>query len=694
MEAADAVRGLVSHYSALRPRKMDLLHDMAESEVFLVDGEALLMEALRDSRCDLSHQGQPLQLLYWVEALCVKLRRAGGLFHVAFFASYDAVWARQPPAAALRALLQRHLSASAAVSVTRHSSPAAPGFAQHLAALQPTFVLTSDALAADLLAAFPPPESDEEGVAVVAASLAGLGTTGAATAIDTAGEDPLTPVLAVQALTLASIMQVLSLRVNVAYLSALQFNSLTMYGFLASSDKAYALLANRAASISAVTQRVCEYATQGGPPATAPLAPWEPPRTRSGGWVGGWGRGEEAESAWLARVWLLHLALLPQLSLEQRALQALPAAGDAAMAAVMASPPVKAFLHSVLLTLTAAAAALPLTPVSAVADGESEEDSDEDELDDDEFAARAAARQAAREAAAVVLRAQQHELADSYDGRLFARLLLLLHVQGQLSKPMSDPLGLPEQAELQLQAAVSALAVAAGGAPEAAAAVDDVMASLTHPPASLCALLEPVAAALLAAVEATATAAAIAAAAQAGAAAAARMSDSDDSGEDEEDEGAGGGFVDAVLDMCGARDKFDAALLSSPDTTTAGTAAAAAGCAVVHTNRAGHDRPPAHPPLCPRVTQPPPGGANHSAAPEEATRWSSRTELEPAYWTGAKDDAASKQLWAQRLMERDDCLAYLSGRKCKPSVRRASHTKGDDHARPIKGADGGQDAES
>lgn len=54
MEAADAVRGLVEHYSSLRPRKMDLLHDMAESEVFLVDGEALLLEALRDSRCALN----------------------------------------------------------------------------------------------------------------------------------------------------------------------------------------------------------------------------------------------------------------------------------------------------------------------------------------------------------------------------------------------------------------------------------------------------------------------------------------------------------------------------------------------------------------------------------------------------------------------------------------------------------------
>lgn len=52
MEASEAVRGLVEHYSSLRPRKMDLLHDMAESEVFLVDGEALLLEAVRDSRCD------------------------------------------------------------------------------------------------------------------------------------------------------------------------------------------------------------------------------------------------------------------------------------------------------------------------------------------------------------------------------------------------------------------------------------------------------------------------------------------------------------------------------------------------------------------------------------------------------------------------------------------------------------------
>lgn len=525
----------------------------------------------------------------------MKLRRAGGLFHVSFFASYDAVWARHPACAALRSVLQRHLSASAAILVTHHESPSSAGFAQHLATMQPTFVLTSDALAADLLAAFPPPpELNEDGSAVVVeltASLAALNTNPVSSLTAPAAEDPLTPFLAVQALTLAAIMQILSLRVNVAYVSALQFNSLTMYGFLASSDKAYALLANRAASISAVTKRVCEYAMQGCPAATAAL----PALGQASDPVGklGWRMGagvlccaaalsahpvtdaaEVESSAWLARTWLLHLSLLPQLTLEQRALQALPASGDAAMAIVMASPPVASFLKHVFLTLAAAAAALPLaSPKAAEDDEESEEDSDsdEDESDDEEeAAARAAARKAARETAAAVLRAQQHELADSYDGRLFARLLLLLHVQGQVAKSGADPLGLPESASQQFQAALSALAVhspvlLSSGMTDSLS----VMEAMTHPPAALSALLEPVSVALQAA---TATAAAAAAAQRAAAAAQAsvtasrsRMSDGDDDDEEEdEEEAAGGGFVDAVLGMCGARDQFDTALLGSP----------------------------------------------------------------------------------------------------------------------------------
>ncbi|KAF2223947.1 hypothetical protein BDZ85DRAFT_215565 [Elsinoe ampelina] len=108
---------LLSWYQRLSSRTVDLIGDYAGSELFLVEGDSLILHCLDTKDIDLQNGFQLLHAVYAVESFLAALLQRKAHFHIAFFdnhASFCApAWANEKnhhKYQLLRAVLIRHLS--------------------------------------------------------------------------------------------------------------------------------------------------------------------------------------------------------------------------------------------------------------------------------------------------------------------------------------------------------------------------------------------------------------------------------------------------------------------------------------------------------------------------------------------------------------------------------------------------------
>lgn len=71
----------------------NLLDDLGAIDVFVIDGDSLLLECLSSPRVDLWHGGQPLHLFYLIEDFLQKLKAChNSHFCFAFFKERESFW--------------------------------------------------------------------------------------------------------------------------------------------------------------------------------------------------------------------------------------------------------------------------------------------------------------------------------------------------------------------------------------------------------------------------------------------------------------------------------------------------------------------------------------------------------------------------------------------------------------------------
>ncbi|KAI8484114.1 putative ATP-dependent RNA helicase ddx60, partial [Branchiostoma belcheri] len=135
----DAGRG------ASASRWVSLLHDFVDSELFIIDGDSLLLELLSEVNLDWSHGGQYLHLIFLVERFLHTFHQLGGIFHIVFFRDMQVLWTSCPSMMLARHVIIQHLQENTAYTVTTNI-PAADSdqWHQYLQNNRPAFVTISD----------------------------------------------------------------------------------------------------------------------------------------------------------------------------------------------------------------------------------------------------------------------------------------------------------------------------------------------------------------------------------------------------------------------------------------------------------------------------------------------------------------------------------------------------------------------
>jgi len=147
---------LSAWYASLYTRRVDLVGDYAGAELFLVEGDSLLLEAFSDPLLDFGENAfQLLHAVYSVEKLLRQLSSRGCNFHIAFFDDHRhlcipgaVVEEKQKQKYLLaRAAIVRHLQCNAGKTVTTihsFSSIDHPSFLRYLYDAGCYFVLCHD----------------------------------------------------------------------------------------------------------------------------------------------------------------------------------------------------------------------------------------------------------------------------------------------------------------------------------------------------------------------------------------------------------------------------------------------------------------------------------------------------------------------------------------------------------------------
>lgn len=155
-DASDYASHVLSAYRRLQSRRVDLVGDYAGNELFLLDGDSLLLRCFSDPRLDFDTGFQLLHAVYNVEQVLQHLSRRKCNFHVVFFNSNKALCvppsgaATQTPKYLLaRAAVIRHLQANlessqSDIEIVEFSSYTSSEFAEYLAHHAPYFVMAHD----------------------------------------------------------------------------------------------------------------------------------------------------------------------------------------------------------------------------------------------------------------------------------------------------------------------------------------------------------------------------------------------------------------------------------------------------------------------------------------------------------------------------------------------------------------------
>ncbi|KAI9827474.1 MAG: hypothetical protein M1832_004824 [Thelocarpon impressellum] len=147
---------LLNWYHRLRPRSLDLVGDYAGQELFLVEGDSLLLECFSTEKLDFRYGFQLLHAVYAVENFLLNLVRRKCNFHIAFFEDNKHLCVplhtsplQQKKYLLARSAVIRHLTENlrrthSKIEIHSFRSVRQPAFQQYLHAAGVYFVLCHD----------------------------------------------------------------------------------------------------------------------------------------------------------------------------------------------------------------------------------------------------------------------------------------------------------------------------------------------------------------------------------------------------------------------------------------------------------------------------------------------------------------------------------------------------------------------
>ncbi len=129
----------------LQPKMLNLMNEFADAEMFLIDGDSLLMEFALDKNLDWIYSGQLLHLVYLFERYLDLFVRKDGVFQIVFFKDFDEVWKSQPCIYLARKVIIQHLVANVSYKIlSKFQNPWDPKFLKYIKDFVPSFMLLSD----------------------------------------------------------------------------------------------------------------------------------------------------------------------------------------------------------------------------------------------------------------------------------------------------------------------------------------------------------------------------------------------------------------------------------------------------------------------------------------------------------------------------------------------------------------------
>ena len=124
---------------------LNLMNEFADAEMFLIDGDSLLMELALDKNLDWIYSGQLLHLVYLFERYLDLFVRKDGVFQIVFFKDFDEVWKYQPCIYLARKVIIQHLMANVSYKVlSKFQNPWDLEFLKYIKDFVPSFMLLSD----------------------------------------------------------------------------------------------------------------------------------------------------------------------------------------------------------------------------------------------------------------------------------------------------------------------------------------------------------------------------------------------------------------------------------------------------------------------------------------------------------------------------------------------------------------------
>ncbi|KAI1325090.1 P-loop containing nucleoside triphosphate hydrolase protein [Xylariaceae sp. FL0255] len=152
---ASPVAALQAWYGRILSRRVDLVGDYAGNELFIIEGDSLLLHCFSDPRIDFDRGYQLLHAVYCVEKFLADLKRRKCNFHIVFFDSHESLCIppnyssssssryRLARFATIRHL-ERNLSPDSGILIKTFSSPFEPAFAAYMNDAGVYFVMCHD----------------------------------------------------------------------------------------------------------------------------------------------------------------------------------------------------------------------------------------------------------------------------------------------------------------------------------------------------------------------------------------------------------------------------------------------------------------------------------------------------------------------------------------------------------------------
>ena len=124
---------------------LNLMNEFADAEIFLIDGDSLLMELSLEQNLDWTYSGQILHLVYLIERYLHLFVCKGGVFQIVFFKDFENMWKLQPCIYLARKIVMLHLLENVSYKVLCHfENPCDSDFLGYIKEFGPSFMLLSD----------------------------------------------------------------------------------------------------------------------------------------------------------------------------------------------------------------------------------------------------------------------------------------------------------------------------------------------------------------------------------------------------------------------------------------------------------------------------------------------------------------------------------------------------------------------